>query len=206
VTEHGIVCAQSLFEEITMQMRTVGLVLGLVAAACSSTKVTSTWRDETGAVPALDRVLVVAVVPNDVTRQQLEEDFARELSKKQVAATPSHQIEGLEGTLDRDMLRDAVKREGFDGVLVVNYQGTERELEYVPTVAYYDYIGGLMSTPGYVRERTKVMLETRLFTTEPNERLVWSATTQTSDPDSSGEMSAEVAGEVVEKLDEEVAI
>ena len=171
----------------------------LGAAGCSSTKVTSTWKDPAGPTKPIDRVLVVGMVREEGSRRQLEEQLVTQLEKKNVASLPSHRFDV---PLDYEGIKELVERHGFDAVLVSRYIGIERQVDYVDDASLYHYLG----SPGRFGDTQKVKLETRLFSAEGGGRLLWVATTATVDPSSVDRMSEEVAEKIVDRLDEDVAI
>ena len=170
-------------------------------AACSTTKVTSTWTNPEGPANPIKKVLVVGAVRDEAAKRRLEDQLVTELAKKGVTALPSHRFETAGKPLDRDAIKAIAGRERCDSVLVSRYVGTERSLDYVPSVTYYDYLAG----PGYYEETENVKLETRLFSADDG-HLLWVASTSTVDPTSIESMSEAVAKKIVDTLDKDVTI
>lgn len=100
-------------------MRTVAaplLVLSSLAlAACSSVSVESQAR-LSPAAPAFTRTLVVVALP-DALRRPAEDTLVARLSS--LHARPSYDHVPLAGGVTLGALREAARRDGFDGLLVV---------------------------------------------------------------------------------------
>ena len=125
-----------------------------------------------------------------------------------VLGFPSNQFLQEGSTLNREAVKQVVENNGFDSVLVTQYLGTQRELEYVPGTYedYFGYMAPLVYEPGYVRETRTVKLETRLFDAKSGGKLLWSASTSTVDPTSAQKSIPTVAQKIVEKLQKDIRI
>lgn len=177
-------------------------LLAIGIAACSSTSVTSTWKSSAIKTVSVHKMLVVAVVPTESVRRNLENELVRELAKQGVNGTPSYLYIEDGSALDKDAVRSLVRSAGMDSVFIANYLGTTRELEYTPTT-YYDY-GYWNTYGGTYEERTEVKLEFRLFDARNQGRLVWSATTSTLAPESVAGAVPKVADDVVAQLEDDI--
>ena len=187
----------------------VAVLFGLALTACSTTHVTSTWKDPAAATTAnLQKVLVVAMVPQETIRRNLEQELVARLQHQGIQAVPSNQFLQEGSTLNREAVKQVVENNGFDSVLVTQYLGTQRELEYVPGTYedYFGYMAPLVYEPGYVRETRTVKLETRLFDAKSGGKLLWSASTSTVDPTSTEKAIPTVAQKIVERLQKDVRI
>ena len=175
---------------------TVALLIG----GCASTKVTGTWKSPAVETMGMHNVLVVAYVPTESVRRNLEDRLIRELAEDGVVGVPSYRLVENTDSLDKDSIRELVRDGRFDSVLMANYIGTTHDVDYVPLTTYYDYFG-YWSTPGMVDETTVVQLEFRLFDARDKGRMVWSATTSTFDP---GEGAVpEVADKIIARLEDD---
>jgi hypothetical protein len=185
-------------------------VLSVAAAwvACSTTKVTSSWKSPAAATAQVDRMLVVALVPEETVRRNLEEKLASELRKKGAEASPSAQFVQEGSSLTREKVNEVVQGNHFDSVLIAQYTGTERSLEYVPGTYddYFFYRSPTVYRRGHVVERKEVKLESLLFDAKNGGRLLWSATTSTVDPDSGEKAIPHVAEKIANELEKHVSI
>jgi hypothetical protein len=190
---------------------TVGVAALSAAAAlmaCSTTKVTSNWKDPTAATAKVNKILVVALVPEETVRRNLEDKLASELKKKGAQASPSAQFIQESSSVTRENVKEIVERNQFDSVLVVQYKGTERKLEYVPRTYddYFTYVHPRYYRDDYARESKKVKLESRLFDARNGGIMLWSATTSTVDTDSGEKVIPQVAAKIVGELAKNVPI
>ncbi len=186
-----------------MQASHKGILIAVLAvwlAACGSTSVTNTWKSPSVKTMGMHKVLTIAYVPTESIRRNLEDRLVRELAKEGVAAVPSHRLVDDVNTLDRDSVRALVRKEQCDAVLVANYLGTTRDVDYIPAMTYYDYFG-YRSTPGMVKETNEVKLEFKLFDSRDQGRMVWSAMTSTVD--SGKGKIPDVADKVVARLEDD---
>ncbi len=98
---------------------------------------------------------------------------------------------------DMQKLRARLEQEGFDGALVSRLVSVDKtriyhppQVQYLPDPwpsyrSFYWYYPWVYSyaTPGYTTEQTKVIVETMLYRL-PDGRSVWSAVSETVNPDS----------------------
>ena len=123
---------------------------------------------------------------------------------------------------DREKVRAALVRDGYDGALVSRLVAIDKSQTYVPPqtyfvataplpriTPYYGNFGGyyasgypypvVQTTPGYTVENTTVVVETILYKL-PEDKPIWTATTRTLDPRS----RPEVVQAVTQIVDEEL--
>ncbi len=189
-------------------VRFAAVLAAAVWLGCSTTRVTSRWTDPAVSNVQVDKVLVVAVFPAESVRRNLEEQLAAELASEGAAAFTSAQFIPDGQDLTRENVRKVVEAQRFDAVLVAIYQGTERQLEYVPGT-YDDYFGYMYPTiysPGYVYESSAMQLESRFFDAGSGGKLVWAMTTSTVDPRTADKEIPRLASKIVDELQKAVDI
>jgi hypothetical protein len=106
-----------------------------------------------------------------------------------------------------------VRQEGYDGVIVVRTVNREDYTRYVPPtttiepVTRWDRFAQMyvtyhreVTTPGYVERERRVSSEISVWRTGEGGRMVWSGLTETVDPSSPGDFSAEVSKLVMPEL------
>jgi hypothetical protein len=187
-----------------------GVITGLLfmGLACSNTQVTSKWKNPSAVTTPPNRVLVVALVPQETTRRTLEDKLVAGIVKDGPMAVPSYHFFPDGRAITREMVKDLVVRNRFDSILVTQYRGTEHETQYVPG-SYGDYFGyavPMVYAPGYIETIDRVKLESRLFETKGGGQLVWSATTATTDSASTEGTITDAANKIAEQLDKDVHI
>ena len=158
-----------MFERPSQTRRSVQLawpLLVLCAAAslvgCASTGLVNAWRDPTGPPVPLQNVLVIAAKKDVALRRLMEDAFVSELGKRGVKATPSYQLFASDIPDTQDVI-DAVRQNGYEGVIVASRLDTQMETSFVPgyttteprtrynpwTQTYRTYYVGVHH-PGYV--------------------------------------------------------
>lgn len=171
-----------------------------VVTGCASTKLVSSWTQEGFSGPTLKKVLVLAVVKDDLHRRLYEDSFVDTLQASGVEAVASHTLVAtLDGSKEQNKQRvqQAVSQASADSVLIASLVAVEKDEQYVaaPPVyiaqrggAYgmYGYYGRtyeVIHHPGYSIENTTVRLKTTVFRTQ-SEEMLWAADTRSFNPTS----------------------
>jgi hypothetical protein len=168
---------------------------GVVVVACAATRITSSWLDESYTAGPLKRVLVVGISAKESVRKTFENTFVAEMRAAGVEAAASYPLlpDIKEG--DAEAIRSAARSLSVDRVLVTRLVAVEEKEVFNPPVTapvpqdyYYSY-GWYYSTvfdsaneAGYYSSREFVKLESNLYDTD-TEGLIWSAATETIDPE-----------------------
>ncbi|RKH07173.1 hypothetical protein D7V97_21590 [Corallococcus sp. CA053C] len=162
----------------------------LLAAGCASTSVGKTWKSPALAQhPSVKKVVVVAMVPSEATRQQLEQELVAKLSEEGVQAVKSSDVLPAGAKPDKDTLRSAIEGQGYDSVLVARFAGIHEEVNPDPAMSYYDYYGAY-GTDYSVTEEARMQVS--LFDARgENGQLLWSTNTKTYE---SSDVHKEVPG------------
>src|SRR5437762_8362986 len=97
----------------------VALVLGLasVAMGCASTEMTSTWTDPSARGAELSKVAVICLAKDPGLRRMAENTAAANMTGAQ--AVPSYQVLGEADLRNREAVKQQLKAQGFQGVLVM---------------------------------------------------------------------------------------
>ena len=118
------------------------LVLLLIAAplffaACAQTRVVDEWRADKAVTNKPDKVAVIAVLPDALTRKVVERDVARILVDRGTPAVPASGIKGMSGgirgEIDVEVATGLLRDADVDGIVVLggtatildNYIGTD---------------------------------------------------------------------------------
>lgn len=171
----------------------VALVLFLVAAGCSSTKLVNQWENPEYVPVGFNRLLVIGVSRQPGLRRTFEDTFVARLKAEGVGAVPSYQLIPEDGPVPEARLQEAVERAGADGMLITRLVRVEQRTEvspgyYAPAPAvaigvYPWYSGAWLGyyEPPRVYRYDVYISETSLYDVRRNQ-LVWSGTVQTRDP------------------------
>jgi hypothetical protein len=165
---------------------------GLLAAACASTSIVSSWVSPDAAASRPKKMLVVGVSNSDTTRRIFEDEFVKQLKAKGLDAIASYSQLTQDRKPTQEDVVAAIRKSGADTVLVTQIKGTETHTDvsysYQPmmvTGGYYGFYSGAWSsayapTPT-VYQYDVVNAETRIWNTG-NDKLLFSALTRTFDP------------------------
>lgn len=194
----------------------IGLLI-LCLAACNSTRMVGTWKNDDYFQPSIDTVAVIGIVKRLDIRRALEQETAEELRDRGY-----HVVEGLEVlSLDyqptednRSNLRDKMGRHGVDAVVTLSLLDVKEEERYVPgTVGYqpqtyynpfFNYfttVHNRVYQPGYYRNSVEVFMESNLFDLHANE-VMWSGQSRTYQRRSVKNFADDFANVVVESMDQ----
>jgi len=167
-------------------------VAGLLAVACASTSIVSSWVSPEAAANRPKTLLIVGVSNDDSTRRTFEDEFVKQLKARGVTAVPSYSQLRQDGKPTQQDVVAAIAKSGADAVLVTQIKGTETRTDvsysYQPMLVpggYYGFYSGAWAnayaaTPT-VYQYDIVNAETRIWNTG-NDKLLFSVLTRTFDP------------------------
>jgi hypothetical protein len=172
------------------------LIVTLLLVGCGGTKtvILDSWKDPSTTIEKenFKKVLVIALVKNDLVRKRIESRF-KEINP---IFHTSNQFLNEKTGVDKEMLLKLLKSENADGVLTMRLVDVTKETSYVPGTTSPYFNAGYMNTygymfgswyglyspmyysPGYYVENTYFIVETNVFSLE-NNKLIWSAVTKT---------------------------
>ena len=181
-------------------------------AGCASSKLVDIWSDSSFQPPPLNKMFVISVSKNLAYRHIWEDAFIDELAKHNVTATPSYRL-FPDAIPDTNQVIQSVRSNGFDGVLVTHRLPSEMKIQYIEGnttrgrefryshryksfMMYYRDIG----QPGYV-DSQKVDIRTfDVWATRNEDQMIWSATSNTPEPNSMQEVRPEIVKLVLSEL------
>jgi len=185
-------------------------VIGLaMLAGCSpATTFVNTWTAPDAKPFAFKKVLVIALVPNEQMRRSAEDQIVGLI--KNTPAVASYTFLSAEQMKDTDYAKAKVAELGIDGAVILAYQGTDKETEYVsggayassyyqPFWGYYGYASPVMYDPGYMTTYNVVKIETTIYSM-PDEKMLWAGMSHTEDPGSLQSLVDSVAQATATKL------
>ncbi len=186
-------------------------ICSIVFSACSSTHITSSWSepDKTVAVDKLSKVLVVAMFKDETSRHKAEDQMAGYLSGKGIVSY--NYLDSKFNKNNEDALREKIKRDGFDGAVTMRLVDVDKEKIYNPGntafypsyyrsfYGYYYRSGSYYSTPGYYTTSKTYTIETNVYSIK-EDKIIWSALTETTDPNGVKKMTDEVASVVFKQM------
>lgn len=193
----------------------VALTLVMVLGACSSTRLTTVYKDKEYQGGALKEVLVVGVGQNERDRRLFEDTFTAAFDRNKVVAHASYTSLPSEEELTKDAIKAEAAKLGVDSIFVTHYHGVKTKTVYNPPEygyygrpdyygrfgSYYPRVHGYVNRPGYYSEYDIVELESNLYDPE-TENLIWSAASESMDPRTAQDVIDALAKKVMSSLGE----
>jgi len=186
----------------------------VLISSCSSTQITSSWRDPNKQIRAGDwnKVLVVALLRNETNRRRAEDQMVKYLNGKGITS-----YSYLDKNFDpkaEEALRSKIKKEGFDAAITMRLIDIDKEKIYTPEehyiypVYYHNFSGYyyrnwvFYNTPDYYTVTKKFIIETVIYSI-PDDKIIWSGITETYDPQGVEKLTDEIASAIYKKMLEE---
>ena len=187
------------------------IILIVLVSGCSSTQITSSWReaDKTVIVEKLNKVLVVALFKDETSRHRAEDQMAGYLNGKGIASY--NYLDASFNKANEELLRTKIKTDGFDGAVTMRLVDVEKEKTYTPGnmslyPQYYRNFSGYYyrswsnySSPGYYSTTKVYTIETNVYSIK-EDKIIWSGLTETTNPDGVKKITEEVAHAVYKKM------
>ena len=157
-----------------------GSILLLIACG-PSTKIEKSWTDPSfspATVQSYKKVLVMGLLKDESTRRIAEDKMVATF--KNVTAVQSYSYLQPADTI-RSEVEDKLKKDGFDGVVIMRLADVDKSVSYVPGTTYGGWYGYRYGSPGYYQEDKTFYVETNFYSL-PETKLLWSGTTSSLNP------------------------
>ena len=167
--------------------------------ACSSSRITYSWKSENIPTKNYNKIMVVAIIKNNDLglREKMENHLVGDLSEHGYAALSSLKEYGpksFENLREEDVI-NKLRSSGIDAVITIVLLDKKREQYYVPgrvfyspyTIyqrrfwGYYSTINDRIYSPGYYQVDTRYFWESNFYEGE-NRELLYSVQTKSFDP------------------------
>jgi hypothetical protein len=181
-------------------------------AGCASSELVDKWSDPSFQGPSLKKMLVISVSRNTMQRRNWEDAFSVELTKHSVAGTPSYRL-FPDAVPDTNQVMQIIQSDGFDGVLVIRRLPAETSTQYVPgyvtretNMRYYPRTNRLMTYYAYIHHAAHVdsgkvdIRSIDVWATKNEGQMIWSATSETPEPNSVLTVRPEIVNLVISEL------
>jgi hypothetical protein len=190
------------------------IIIALLAAGCSSTRITDKWRAEQIDEPRAKKILLLSLIKDPVTRAYFEDHFVAAARKKGIEVIPSHLLAPNPTDHDeKEEVRRLLEESGADGVLIAQLKGVEKDYKHVPSrltwfpdayghagfYGYYYMAYRGIYRPGYIGADDYFKMQFRYFSTK-SEKMLWAANIQTKNPRSIVGTIEQIADEVISEL------
>lgn len=198
-------------------MKKLGLIMAgfaiIAMAACTSTKVTSSWRsNDAQQLQKENKIMVMALVPQKdrTLRSQMENNTVTELRRKGYNAISALQTYGPQdmGKMNEKQVVKQLQGSDVSQVLTIVMLDRGKERNFVPSYGPYGYGGfwpyysmwySRMYTPGYYTINTKYQWEGNLYDLKSGQ-LLYSVQSQSFDPPTTERMAILYGQQVVRDM------
>lgn len=189
----------------------------VLLAACSSSRITSSWTTANATPAKYNKILVLGLIPDQdrSIRGFMEQHFVDDLKGlgyNAVSAMAEFGPKAFENMCEKDAV-DKIRNSGADAVITIVLLDKTKEKYYVPAqrqnlprAVYYRRFGGYYTTmydriytPGYYVTDTKYFWESNLYGMGTKD-LVYSVQTESFDPASSESLAHEYGKLIVENM------
>lgn len=187
-------------------------VLLMILTACSTTKLSGTWQDESLSGKKFQKLLIIGVAKQQNIRELFENEFVRQLKDHGLDAIPSYTLISAEKMLDKDTIISHIAENEIDAVLITRHTGSKGKRETAPgntyrvPYAYYNqmheyYKKGLEETeePSPVTTHKVIILETNIYNAE-TEKLTWATASDVYVHDATYKLTKDFIKVIVNKL------
>lgn len=192
-----------------------------ISGCKTSTEITGSWMNPRIPSASYEHIIVAALTNNVNAKTTVEDELAEALMKQGVRVTKSSSLFApnfTEAHDDKEEMLSKFREAGGDAILTVSLIDKEMETRYVPGAygyepvdrfGYYGAFWGYYSfwypriySPGYYTTDKTYFIETNLYDTN-TEELIWSAQSETYNPNNLSSFSEEFAQAIVEKMEED---
>jgi hypothetical protein len=182
-------------------------------AGCASSKLVDIWGDPSFQPPSLNTMLVLSVSKNPVQRRTWEDAFSVELTKHNVTVTPSYHL-FPDAVPDTNQIMQIMQSNGYDGILVYRRLLPETKTKYKQGFGMsenntvYDrfsrkFVASYFRDVDYAAHVDSQKVDMRaidVWTTKDEGQIIWSATSETPEPNSVQKVRPEIVKLVMSDL------
>lgn len=182
----------------------VSLALILAIGCGPKTKIVADWKSPDATPQPFKKVVAITTSQDRILRRIAEDEFVGQLAEATEGVT-AYSLIPEEVREDRGAVSKILREAGVDGAVVFRVTGVDTNLEYSPGSSHYTFYGyygwawSTVYTPDYMKWEKTVSVEASVYRMS-DEKLVWSAISQSTDPDSAKNVIDDVARLVVKKM------
>jgi hypothetical protein len=191
--------------------------IGIIAAGCSTSFITSSWKSDSIPAPSYKKILVLGLIgdPDRAVREKMEEHIAgdlRDLGYSATCACQEYEPKTFAG-MNENQAVEKIMNDGYDAVVTVVLLNKTKERVYAPGRIepgsqagqqqrfwqYYSSTYDRVYQAGYYSIETNYFWETNLYDLKSSS-LVYSAQSQSFDPESSDKLGHEYGIMIVKDM------
>ncbi len=178
----------------------------LLTASCyHSTQLAATWHEPNATTIQFRKTVTIFVTKDEALRRSVEDKLASKFPN----GVPSYRVVTQLDTNERSQILSRLRRDGFDGAVIMRVTNVTAAVTYVPGAYWYDtpysfngYWGLAWNypyDPTYVATDQVVTVETQIYSLR-DDRLIFAARSETTNPASAGKLTDSVMRHVMEQL------
>ena len=194
--------------------------ISLFSSCSSVTEISGTWKKPAVAAKKFSKIAILGLSGDVVKRSIVENAVVAEFRRYGITAVSGTNIlpdsfmdsdkDGKADDKNKDAIAKKLKELGIDGAMVLSLMDKKETEHYVPGTTYYspysgyypfnNYYWGTYNTvysPGYTTKSTEYFLSSNFYDMS-NEQLLWSAQSETVNPQSIKDFSASFSKALVE--------
>ena len=190
------------------------IILTMSLTACSSTTMTTTWKDPDSQPLHFqkgDIVIALVMSPNEAVRRHAEFALAEELTSRGIInGVPAYTIIPTEDLRNETQAKAHIEGSGASGVVVMRVVEKSQKMTATQPIytgpryrsfygGYYGAGWGAAYSPGYLRKDTIYSIETLVYDLKQG-KLVWAGQSDTYNPSNVETVIKEIVDEVVEEM------
>lgn len=189
------------------------LLIPLIALliSCSSTKIVSTWSEPNKKIKIsnLNKVLVIARFKTETSNRKAEDNMVEYLKEKGVQSYKYLKINFNKDNIEA--IRTKIKNDGFDGAVTMQLIDVDQEQisernnfnrypnNYRDFNNYFYESQMSYENPNYFMTTKIYTIETNVYSINEN-KIIWTALTETTDPKGVEKMTAEISKVVYKQM------
>ena len=183
----------------------------LIISSCASTKIVESWKEPNKQITLdkLKKVLVVAMFKDETSNRKAEDQMVKFLKGKGIQS-----YNYLNKNFDKskvETIQNKIKKDGFDAAVTMRLIDVDKETIYQRNGInrfpnnyrdfsnyYYESAISYYNPDNYITTKTYT-IETNIYSITEN-KIIWSALTETSDPKGVNKMTEDVTQAVYKQM------
>ena len=195
---------------IILRILNISLTM-LIISSCASTKIVESWKEPGKQITMdkLKKVLVVAMFKDETSNRKAEDQMVKFLKDKGIQS-----YNYLNKNFDKskvETIQNKIKKDGFDAAVTMRLIDVDKETIYQRNGVnrfpnnyrdfssyYYESAISYYNPDNYITTKTYT-IETNIYSITEN-KIIWSALTETSDPKGVNKMTEDVTQAVYKQM------
>ena len=183
----------------------------LIILSCDSTKIVESWKEPNKQITLdkLKKVLVLAMFKDETSNRKAEDQMVKFLKNKGIQS-----YNYLNKNFDKskvETIQNKIKKDGFDGAITMLLIDVDKETIYQRNGVnrfpnnyrdfsnyYFESAISYYNPDNYITTKTYT-IETNIYSITEN-KIIWSALTETSDPKGVNKMTEDVTQAVYKQM------